>query len=90
MNYYSAYLTKMKELAELAGISSLLSWDQEIYLPQKSGDFRAHQLALINGLMHEKATDSSLLSAIENSILHKDTGDFQKLNLVIILITYYH
>jgi carboxypeptidase Taq len=83
MNYYSAYLTKMKELAELAGISSLLSWDQEIYLPQKSGDFRAQQLALINGLMHEKATDSSLLSVIENSILQKETGDFQKLNLVI-------
>jgi carboxypeptidase Taq len=83
MNYYSAYLFKMKELAELAGISSLLSWDQEIYLPSKSGEFRAQQLALINGLMHEKATDPSLISAIENSILQNGTSDIQKLNLVI-------
>jgi len=83
MNYYSAYSIKMKELAELAGISSLLSWDQEIYLPSKSGEFRAQQLALINGLMHEKATDPSLISAIENSILQNETSDIQKLNLLI-------
>ena len=83
MNYYSAYLIKMKELAELTGISSLLSWDQEIYLPSKGGEFRAQQLALINGLMHEKATDPSLISAIDNSILQNETSDIQKLNLVI-------
>jgi carboxypeptidase Taq len=83
MNFYSAYLIKMKELAELAGISSLLSWDQEIYLPHKSGDFRAQQLSLINGLMHEKATDPSLISTIENSIFQNETRDLQKLNLEV-------
>ena len=83
MDFYSAYLTKMKELAELAGISSLLSWDQEIYLPQKSGDFRAQQLALVNGLIHEKATDQSLLSAIDNSILQNEASDLHKLNLKV-------
>jgi carboxypeptidase Taq len=73
----------MKELAELAGISSLLSWDQEIYLPQNSGEFRAQQLALINGLMHEKGTDLSLLNTIDNSILQNEANDLQKLNLKI-------
>jgi carboxypeptidase Taq len=73
----------MKELAELAGISSLLSWDQEIYLPQNSGEFRAQQLALINGLMHEKGTDLSLINTIDNSILQNEANDLQKLNLKI-------
>jgi carboxypeptidase Taq len=81
MDYYSAYLIKMKELAELVGISSLLSWDQEIYLPKKSGEFRAQQLSLVNGLMHEKATDPSLINAIENSILQNEATDLKKLNL---------
>ncbi len=71
----------MKELAELVGISSLLSWDQEIYLPKKSGEFRAQQLSLVNGLMHEKATDPSLINAIENSILQNEATDLKKLNL---------
>jgi carboxypeptidase Taq len=83
MDYYSAYLTKMKELAEIAGISSLLSWDQEIYLPSKGGEFRAQQLALINGLMHEKAIDQSLTSAIDNSILQNEASKLQKLNLKV-------
>lgn len=83
MNYYSDYIKKMSELAELAGISSLLNWDQEIYLPLKSGEFRAKQLALINGMIHEKITSPSLLSCIKDSLSNETLKEYQKLNLQV-------
>ncbi len=39
-----------------AGINALLGWDQETYMPPKGLDARGEQLALIEGLSHERLT----------------------------------
>jgi Zn-dependent M32 family carboxypeptidase len=44
-----------RERSLLSHIGALLGWDQETYMPEKAVAERAEQLALIEGLAHEKA-----------------------------------
>ncbi len=51
---------RMQELKDLSGVISLLSWDQETYMPPKGGAPRAHQLSTMQGLYHERLTAQAL------------------------------
>lgn len=54
-----------RQLGDISAASSILSWDQETYMPQKGGLARAHQLATLAALFHQKITSrefSKLLS----------------------------
>ncbi len=52
-------LLKMdREIQLLEHTSALLEWDQETYMPEQAIEERAEQIALIQGLMHEKITSS--------------------------------
>lgn len=44
------------KIADLYYANSLLSWDQETYMPSKGSRFRAQQMATISGLAHELST----------------------------------
>jgi carboxypeptidase Taq len=44
-----------RERTLFSHIGSLLGWDQETYLPERGVEERAEQLALIEGLAHDKA-----------------------------------
>ncbi len=43
-------------VALVRSTGSVLGWDQETYLPEKAGDFRAEQLAWLAGQQHRLAT----------------------------------
>ncbi|MEA4812580.1 MAG: carboxypeptidase M32 [Anaerolineaceae bacterium] len=67
-----------KELNELSGIMSLLSWDQQVYMPKDGIEVRANQMALLGGLMHEKATSDELgkiISELASQIPDLDADD---------------
>lgn len=52
----------------VAHIGAVLSWDQETYMPPRAIEERSDQLALIEGLAHQKAVDpeiGELLAALE-------------------------
>ena len=84
MNYnYSDYSIAMKEIADLSGISSLLQWDQEIYLPKQSGASRARQLSLISGLLHEKSTSNSISTLIDDLLQSSNLSELERKNLEI-------
>ncbi len=56
MNYQETYTNYTKHLQKIADVDhaiSVLNWDQEVYLPQKSGGLRAQQIATLSGIMHE-------------------------------------
>lgn len=80
---YSDYLTVMKEIADLSGISSLLQWDQEIYLPKQSGASRARQLSLLSGLIHEKSTSNSISDLIDELLTSNNLDELERKNLEI-------
>lgn len=53
----------LKEIANLDGISALLDWDQQVYMPKEGGENRSAQLELIALLRHEKLTNPELKEA---------------------------
>lgn len=48
----------------LSGISSLLQWDQETYMPEGASGIRAEQLKLLAGLIHKEKTGSKFAKAL--------------------------
>jgi carboxypeptidase Taq len=51
---YGSLVSKQREIKLLNGVSGLLGWDQETYMPHKAGEVRAEQLALLAGLIHDR------------------------------------
>jgi carboxypeptidase Taq len=56
MNAYDSLLQRSREIAVYNSAASLLSWDQETYMPPKAGAYRAEQLSQLAGLTHRLAT----------------------------------
>lgn len=57
---YSELCAYMRELGHLKSVSSLVSWDQETYMPVKAGPARAEQYSLLAKLVHERSTSKKL------------------------------
>ena len=56
MNAYDSLLQRSREIAVSNSAASLLSWDQETYMPPKAGAYRAEQLSQMAGLTHRLGT----------------------------------
>jgi carboxypeptidase Taq len=57
---YSELVALLRENALLASCSYLLGWDEQTYLPPQGAGHRAEQLALLAGMLHERATSPRL------------------------------
>ena len=57
----------------LEGVSYILGWDQETYLPEGGSDIRAEQLALLAGLIHKERTHKSFEKAL-TKLINLKTG----------------
>ena len=67
---YAELLRLSREKTTLASCAQLLQWDAEICMPKGGVNHRGEQMALIAGLVHDRATDpryGELLSAVEES-----------------------
>lgn len=56
---YASYQTLMQKIADISNAIAVLSWDNEVYLPDDSGPLRARQIATLAALSHELFTDKS-------------------------------
>ncbi len=66
---FSELVSKITEAQTLGSIGSLLSWDQETYMPAAAAGFRASQTSLIAAMAHERRTSArigELLAACES------------------------
>ncbi len=48
------------EVADLGSAASLLSWDQQTYMPTGGGDARGRQIATLSKVAHQKATSDEV------------------------------
>jgi len=66
-----------KEIKTLEGTVSLLSWDQETYMPGKGIETRSKQSAIIQKIIHEKQTSVEVARLLEDleSIEGTNTSD---------------
>jgi len=72
---YDELIRRSREETLLASCAELLGWDEETYLPRAGVGHRANQLALLAGMLHDRATDpqvGDLLVAVEGSSLLTD------------------
>jgi len=71
MTAYDSLLQRSREIALYSSAASVLSWDQETYMPVKAGAYRAEQLGQMAGLAHRLGTAPEIgdwLKACEDSL----------------------
>lgn len=85
---YEQYCEKMRRIADLKYASAVLQWDQETYLPAKGADARSRQLATLNELAHQSATDESLGKLLEELHTKSDLDFKQRRNIELTLEDY--
>lgn len=69
---YDELLRRSRDETLLASCAELLAWDEETYLPPAGVGQRANQLALLAGMLHDRAAAprvGELLAAVEGSPL---------------------
>jgi carboxypeptidase Taq len=54
---YDQLVQHSREAAILTSVESLLSWDERTMMPDAAGPYRAEQMTLLAGMIHEKRTD---------------------------------
>ena len=72
---YQRLIAEIKQISLLGSCAGVLGWDKQTYMPKGGAGHRAEQLALLCGMIHERATAPQIgdwLSEIENSNLVSD------------------
>jgi carboxypeptidase Taq len=54
---YDELVRHSRDTAILTSVESLLSWDERTMLPDAAGPYRAEQMTLLAGMIHERRTD---------------------------------
>ena len=55
---------RAREITLVGSIGSILSWDQETYLPSGSADYRSEQLSYLAAHAHKLATSEDFLKSL--------------------------
>ncbi|HZZ73813.1 MAG TPA: carboxypeptidase M32 [Pirellulales bacterium] len=70
-----------RETALLGSVESLLGWDERTMMPSAAGEYRAEQMTLLAGMIHERRTNprvgqwlDELLAAPEGQNRHTELG----------------
>ena len=70
---YAELEQRFADLADLGNAVSILGWDQEVVMPPGGAEARAHSLAAMAGVLHERTTDPKLVKLVES--LHRRRKD---------------
>lgn len=73
MQKYKALLKISRETAVLKGVSQLLSWDQETYMPHDAAAARAEQCEVLAGLVHKQEVSKKFANAL-GKLIDLETG----------------
>ncbi|MGH9422370.1 MAG: carboxypeptidase M32, partial [Thermoanaerobaculia bacterium] len=83
-NAYAELIKLSREMSVLGSSLALLQWDAEIVMPRGGVAHRGEQMALIAGLVHDRATDphiAELLSEVEGTPLVADNESPEAVNV---------
>jgi len=65
----------LAEVTDLENIESLLSWDQQTYMPAGGAEARGHQLATTSSITHEKFTGDEIGYLLDDLEKEFEGGD---------------
>jgi carboxypeptidase Taq len=72
---WDAFERRMRELVDLGGIAGVIGWDQQVMMPPKGAELRAHQSTALASLLHERVVDPAFGEAIEQAEAEPDSLD---------------
>ncbi|MBY0261872.1 MAG: carboxypeptidase M32, partial [Phycisphaerales bacterium] len=81
---YQQLCQRLRAVKLIESVSSLVSWDQETYMPERAADFRSDQMSELSAIAHERATDpriGELIAACESDPQLKDPSSPHAANL---------
>jgi carboxypeptidase Taq len=81
---YEKLLSLNKEASLLRSSMAILEWDEKTYLPKGGSEHRANQLALLAGMVHDKATSpeiGDLLKQLDGSSYLGGEDTFETANV---------
>src|SRR4051794_4984890 len=58
--------TRLAEIADLVKTAALLGWDQHVMMPPRGAGIRAEQFATIGRIAHQKFTDASMGTLLDD------------------------
>ncbi len=68
LNNYNMLFSASKEIQTLKGVSYMLQWDQDTYMPFNAIDIRARQIALLDTIIHEKQTNEFYTTILKKMV----------------------
>jgi carboxypeptidase Taq len=71
-----ALTAKLLEIQRINSAASLLSWDQETYMPAGGGEARAEQISTLQGIAHQKLV-SSEIEGLLAAWINPETGEIR-------------
>ena len=78
--HLSNLLEDYRKLVDFNGISSLLSWDQETYMPSNALDTKSRQRSLIAQMGHDLFTSDDFEKKLLSDVADKMGFDLDSLN----------
>ena len=81
---YDNLIIEIREIEIMSQISSLLSWDQEVIMPENGRALRAEQLAWISKESHEKITNSKIGEMLDELEADDNFNETQTANIRLI------
>ena len=76
-NTYEGYKNHLQKIAHINSAIALLSWDQEIFMPEKGSSVRAQQFSTLSTLVHKMSTDTEF-EGLVNHLLAKSSFGFKE------------
>ena len=73
-----------KEISTLRGISGLLDWDLQTYMPKDSAKDRAEQIALISKRIHKRLTSEELKKSIDDIVRPENFSKLEEKDKIVV------
>ncbi|MFL6068027.1 MAG: carboxypeptidase M32 [Gaiellaceae bacterium] len=83
---YETLRTKLGEIHDIAKSASLLGWDQQVLMPSRGGEARAHQLGTLGKLAHELFVSDEIGSLLEELRSYEESLDYDSLDASLIRV----
>jgi len=81
MATYNNYVEKVQKMADVGNSISLMSWDQETYMPKGGEALRSRQIATLAGILHEMKTADDYGDILQQLSNDKSLDFKQKRNI---------
>jgi len=88
MTLYDTFKKKMQRIADLNNTASVLSWDQETYMPELGAEHRSQQQATLAGISHTMSTEKELGELLKKLSDDKTLTPGQQKNVALTLKDY--